>query len=312
MEKIYDVAILGGGPAGLSAGLYAGRAGLSAVIVEKGQAGGQIMLTDSLENYPGGLLEGETGPALIARMRAQAEAFGARFASDAIKSVELKEKIKVLKSRRNEYRAKTVIVATGASPRPIGCENEQNYIGAGVSYCATCDAPFFKGKRVFVVGGGDAAVEEALYLTRFASHVTLIHRRDELRAAKSIQDKAFAEPKLSFLWDSVVVSIGGEGMLSKIHVKNVKNGEVTRIQAEPGEGALGLFGFIGSDPNTALFDGQMEMERGYLVADGETRTSLPGVFAAGDVRVKSVRQVVTAAADGAMAAVLAGRYLEEA
>ncbi len=310
MDKLYDVAILGGGPAGLAAGLYAGRAGLRALILDKGQPGGQILLTETLDNYPGGLTGGETGPTLAARMRAQAEAFGAQFATDAIKSVELAGEVKVFKSRRNEFRAKTAILATGASPKPIGCENETDYIGAGISYCATCDAPFFKDKRVFVVGGGDAAVEEAIYLTRFAKSVTVIHRRDALRAAKALQEKAFAQPKLSFLWDSVVERVGGDGMLTELSVKNVKTGEVTLIKADAGEDVLGVFGFIGSNPNTALFEGQLELQNGYLVTDGETRTALPGVFAAGDVRVKALRQVITAAADGAIAATLAGRYIE--
>ena len=308
-NKIYDVVILGAGPAGLAAGLYAGRSRLSTLIIEKGQNGGQIALTNEIENYPGQMLEGESGPSLVERMAKQAKHFGAERCKDVIKSVELCGDVKKLIGNKGEYLARTVIVATGAFPRPIGCENEGKFTGRGISFCATCDAFFFEGMEVYVVGGGDSAVEEALYLTKFARKVTIIHRRDELRAAKSIQEKAFSNPKISFLWDSVVTRVDGKGALSTMTVRNVKTGEETTIDADPNDGAFGLFGFIGYAPSSQLFEGMLDMENGYIVTDADMRTNIPGVFAAGDIRVKSVRQVITAAADGAIAAVQAERYL---
>jgi thioredoxin reductase (NADPH) len=204
---------------------------------------------------------------------------------------------------KGEYQAKNVIIATGAHARPIGCKNEAEYIGKGVSYCATCDANFFEDFEVFVVGGGDSAVEEAMYLTKFARKVTLIHRRDELRAAKSIQEKAFKNEKLFFMWDTVVEEVAGDEILSEMTVKNVKTGELTKIVADEDDGMFGVFGFIGTIPNSKLFEGIIDMdERGYIIADENMNTNIPGVYAAGDVRVKSLRQVVTAAADGAIAA----------
>ena len=276
MSKIYDVIILGAGPAGLTAGLYAGRSRLSTLIIEKGQDGGQIAITNEIENYPGQQLEGESGPSLIARMTAQAEKFGVERARDSIKSVELTGEVKKLTGTKGEYLAKTVILATGAFPRPIGCKNEGKFVGKGISFCATCDAAFFEDLEVYVVGGGDAAVEEAMYLTKFARKVTIIHRRDELRAAKSIQDKT---------------------------------GELTTIEADEDDGLFGLFGFIGLLPNTSLYEGMVEMENGYIKTDADMHTNLPGVYAAGDLRVKSLRQVVTAAADGAIAAMQAEKYI---
>ena len=213
MSKIYDVIILGAGPAGLAAGLYAGRSRLSTLIIEKGQDGGQIAITDEIENYPGQIVEGESGPSLIARMTQQAEKFGAERVSDTIKEVQLDGDVKVLKSEKNEYQGKNVIIATGAYSRPIGCKGEAEFMGKGVSYCATCDANFFEDFEVYVVGGGDSAVEEAMYLTKFARKVTIIHRRNELRAAKSIQEKAFANPKIDFFWDSVVEEVYGDDIL---------------------------------------------------------------------------------------------------
>lgn len=312
MSKVYDVVILGAGPAGLAAGLYAGRSRLSTLIIEKGKDGGQIAITDEIENYPGQIVEGESGPSLIARMTQQAEKFGAERVSDVITSVELDGDVKVLKSSKGEYRGKTVIVATGAHARPIGCKGEQEFMGKGVSYCATCDANFFEDFEVFVVGGGDSAVEEAMYLTKFARKVTIIHRRDELRAAKSIQEKAFANPKLHFLWDTVVEEVSGDGILSSMTVKNVKTGEVTTIEADEEDGMFGVFGFIGTIPNTEVVKDVLSVdERGYIIADENMHTNIPGVFAAGDVRVKSLRQVVTAAADGAIAATQAEKYINE-
>lgn len=309
MGKEYDVIILGGGPAGLTAGLYAGRSRLRTLLIEKSQDGGQIALSASVENYPGQMLEGETGVSLAARMAAQCERFGVERKADDIQTAELSGEIKRLTGGTETYEARTVILATGASPRPIGCESEADFIGRGISYCATCDGAFFRGLDVYVAGGGDSAVEEALFLTRFARKVTIIHRRDQLRAAKSIQEKAFANPNIRFLWDSVAVKAEGSDVLDTLTVRNVKTGELTVIKAPPEDGMLGLFGFVGYLPNTELFADQLSLENGYISTDVEMRTAIPGVFAAGDVRVKSLRQVVTAAADGAVAAVQAERYL---
>lgn len=309
MSKVYDVIILGGGPAGLTAGLYAGRSRLSTLIIEKGQDGGQIAITDEIENYPGQIVEGESGPSLIARMTEQAKKFGAERCSDVIKSVELEGDVKKLVGAKGEYQAKCVIIATGAFPKPIGCENEGKFTGKGISFCATCDAAFFEDFEVYVVGGGDSAVEEAMYLTKFARKVTIIHRRDELRAAKSIQEKAFANPKIAFMWDSVVTKVDGDELLSSMTVKNVKTGELTVVEADEDDGLFGLFGFIGYNPNSKLFEGMLDMENGYIKTDDNMHTNIPGVFAAGDIRVKSLRQVVTAAADGAIAAMQAEHYV---
>ena len=311
MSKVYDVIVLGAGPAGLAAGLYAGRARLSVLIIEKGQDGGQIAITDEIENYPGQTVEGESGPSLIARMTEQCAKFGCERVSDTISEVELEGAVKVLKSSKGEYHGKTVIIATGAFARPIGCKGEREYLGRGVSYCATCDANFFEDFEVFVVGGGDSAVEEAMYLTKFARKVTLIHRRDELRAAKSIQEKAFKNEKLHFMWDTVVEEVGGEGMVQTMTVKNVKTGETTVINADEEDGLMGVFGFIGTIPNTKIFEGTgLKLDdKGYIPTDDNMHTNIPGVFAAGDVRVKSLRQVVTAAADGAIATTQAEAYL---
>ena len=309
MSKIYDVIILGAGPAGLAAGLYAGRSRLSTLIIEKGQDGGQIAITDEIENYPGQMVEGESGPSLISRMTEQAKKFGAERCADVIKSVELEGDVKKLVGAKGEYQAKCVIIATGAFPKPIGCENEGKFTGKGISFCATCDASFFEDFEVYVVGGGDSAVEEAMYLTKVARKVTIIHRRDELRAAKSIQEKAFANPKIAFMWDSVVVKVDGDELLSSMTVKNVKTGELTTVEADEDDGLFGLFGFIGYNPNSQLFEGMLDMEHGYIKTDADMHTSIPGVFAAGDIRVKSLRQVVTAAADGAIAAMQAEHYI---
>ena len=312
MNNIYDVIILGAGPAGLAAGLYAGRSCLKTLIIEKGQDGGQIAITDEIENYPGQLVDvEESGPSLIARMTAQAKKFGAERVSDMIKSVELEGEVKKLVGAKGEYLGKTVILATGAFPRPIGCKNEGKFVGKGISFCATCDANFFEDFEVFVVGGGDSAVEEAMYLTKFARKVTIIHRRDELRAAKSIQEKAFKNPKLFFMWDSVVEEVNGEELLNSMIIRNTKTGELTTYEADEDDGLFGLFGFIGMIPNSGLFEGIIDMDRGYIKTDDNMHTNIPGVYAAGDIRVKSLRQVVTAAADGAIAAMQAEKYLAE-
>lgn len=311
MNNMYDVVILGAGPAGLAAGLYAGRSCLKTLIIEKGLDGGQIANTDEIENYPGQIVEGESGFSLVARMSEQAKKFGAERITDMIQSVELEGEVKKLNGSKGTYLAKTVILATGASPRPIGCKNEEKFVGRGISFCATCDANFFRGLEVFVVGGGDAAVEEAMYLTKFARKVTIIHRRDELRAAKSIQEKAFKNPKLSFLWDSVVEEVDGDDVLNKLVVKNVKTGQLTTVEADPDDGMFGLFGFIGTVPNSSLFEGVLDMDHGYIKTDEDMCTNIPGVYAAGDIRVKSLRQVITAAADGAIAAVQCEKHIAQ-
>ena len=308
MSKIYDVIVLGAGPAGLTAGLYAGRARLSTLIIEKGQDGGQIAITNEIENYPG-QVEGDSGPSLIARMTKQCEHFGVERVSDMIKEVELTGPVKKLIGVKGEYEAKCVIIATGAFPRPIGCKNEGKFVGKGISFCATCDASFFQDLEVYVVGGGDAAVEEAMYLTKFARKVTVIHRRNELRAAKSIQEKAFKNEKLHFMWDTVVDEVDGDEILTKMVVKNVKTGELTTIEADEDDGMFGLFGFIGLLPKSDLFEGVIDMDKGYIKTDDNMHTNVEGVYAAGDIRVKSLRQVVTAAADGAIAAMQAEKYI---
>lgn len=311
MEEVYDLIILGGGPAGLSAGLYAGRSCLKTLLIEKGAPGGQIALSADVENYPGQMLEGETGYSLAARMADQCGRFGVERVADTIREARLDGEVKRLTGGKGEYRARTLILATGASPRPIGCENEKEFVGRGVSYCATCDGAFFRGLDVYVAGGGDSAVEEAVFLTRFARKVTIIHRRDALRAAKSIQERAFANPKIGFLWDSVVARVDGTDVVDTITVRNVKTGALTEIRASREDGMLGLFGFVGYLPSTELFRDQLPLENGYIRTGEDMRTAVPGVFAAGDIRVKSLRQVVTAAADGAIAAVQAERYLAE-
>lgn len=311
MEKVYDVIILGAGPAGLTAALYAGRSKMSALLIEKGKDGGQIATTNEIENYPGQMPEGETGPSLVARMAKQAEKFGVERASDTIRSVQLQGSVKTLVGSKGEYRGKTVILATGAHPRPIGCKNEEDFIGRGISYCAPCDGSFFEDYEVYVVGGGDAAVEEAVFLTRFARKVTIIHRRDTLRAARSIQQQAFANEKIHFLWNTVVEEVGGEDVLNRMTLRNTLTGQLTTVTADPADGIFGLFGFIGMKPNTQLFEGQVAMENGYIRTDEDMHTDVPGVYAAGDIRVKSLRQVITAAADGAIAATQAEKYLTE-
>lgn len=308
--KIYDVAIIGGGPAGLAAGLYAGRARLNTLLIEKEKDGGQIVITSEIENYPGCIPE-ESGSSLVGRMSKQVEHFSVERAADCIQSAELSGEVKILKGKTCEYHAKSVIVATGAFPRPIGCPGERELIGKGVSYCATCDGNFFEDFEIYVVGGGDTAVEEAVYLTKFGRKVTIIHRRDELRAAKSIQEKAFANPKIEFMWDSVVKEIKGDGMVESMVVENVKTGRTTEITADEEDGTFGIFGFIGFLPQSKCFEGLLDMEHGYIKTNENMETNIPGVFAAGDIRVKELRQVVTACADGAIAAVMAEKYIEK-
>ena len=306
---VYDIIIIGAGPAGLSAAIYAGRARLSTLLIEKDAIGGQIVITSEIENYPGGIPH-ETGSSLIERMLQQVDHFGAERVSDTITDVDLAKDTKVVTGQKSTYQGKTVLVATGAMPRPIGCPGEREFIGKGVSYCATCDANFFEDFEVYVVGGGDSAVEEAIYLTKFARKVTIIHRRDELRAAKSIQERAFANPKIEYMWDSVVEELRGDGILTSMVVKNIKTGELREIEADEEDGTFGVFVFVGFLPNTAIFEGKIRMDGAYIPTDDDMCTNVPGVFAAGDIRVKSLRQVVTAAADGAIAAIAAERYVD--
>lgn len=309
MGKIYDVIIIGGGPAGLAAGLYAGRSRLNALILERAKDGGQIVITSEIENYPGSLPE-ESGATLIKRMVDQVNHFGVEHIFDDVVDVELEGDVKRLKGLKGEYQAKTIIIATGAHPKPIGCPGEREFTGKGVSYCATCDANFFEELEVFVVGGGDSAVEEAIYLTKFARKVTVIHRRDQLRAVKSIQEKAFANPKMEFMWNSVVDELKGDEILTSMVIRDTVTGEKREIFADEDDGLFGVFVFIGFEPHSALFEGKVKMQNGYIPTDNDMHTNIPGVFAAGDVRVKSLRQVITAAADGAIAAMQAEKYLE--
>lgn len=309
MSQIYDIVIIGGGPAGLAAGLYGARAKMKTLIIEKQKMGGQIVITDEVANYPGSV-EDATGPSLINRMIEQCDEFGAEKVFDEIVEHDLTGKIKVLKGKKGEYRAKTVLIAAGADPRKIGCPGEKELTGKGVSYCATCDADFFQDLEVYVIGGGDTAIEEGMYLTKFARKVTIVHRRDELRAAKSIQEKAFANDKIDFLWDTVVEELKGDGVLESIVFKNVKTGELTEVHADEDDGTFGCFVFTGYLPHSEIFEGVIDLEGGYIKTDDNMRTNLPGVYAAGDIRVKSLRQVVTACADGAIAAVTAEKYIE--
>lgn len=309
MSKVYDVAIIGAGPAGLSSGLYAARSKMDVIILEKAGTGGQIATTDEVANYPGAMAE-ITGPSLVARMVEQCKEFGAEIAQKEVKSVNFEDEIKELTlADETVLKAKTVIIATGAHPRKLGVSGEEKLTGKGISYCATCDADFFTDMEVYCIGGGDTAVEEAIYLTKFASKVTVVHRRDELRAAKSIREKAFANDKIEFIWDSVVKEVNGDGIVEQMVLKNKKTGEEQVIDASEDFGTFGIFVFIGYIPNTELFTDKLELEKGYIPTDADMKTNIPGVFAAGDVRVKSLRQVVTATADGAIAAVQAEHYI---
>jgi thioredoxin reductase (NADPH) len=305
MSKIYDVAIIGGGPAGLSAGLYASRAKMSSVIIEKGKWGGQASTTEELENYPGSI-EHPTGPKVMERMKIQAEAFGTECLKEEVTGFDFSDKIKIVKLAKGEIKAKSVIFATGAQPMLLGAPGELELRGKGVSYCATCDADFFTELEVVAIGGGDAAVEESIYLTKFAEKVTIIHRRDEFRAAKSIVEKAMENDKINVIWNTVVEEVYGDGIVEGVKLKNIQTGEVTDFRTD------GVFVFVGTKPITETIKGHVELDaKGYVIADEEMRTSVEGVFAAGDVRVKSLRQVITACSDGAIAAVNAEKYIEK-
>ena len=297
---MYDVIILGAGPAGLTAGIYAARGGLNAVIVESKAVGGQAALTAEIENYPG--FESVSGFELVSLIQAQCERLGVAFVYDNPVNVSLDGNIKSVETAYSGVlEARAVILATGAMPRTLGLPRESALMGGGVSYCATCDGAFFKGKAVAVVGGGNTAAEDALYLEKFASSVTLIHRRDALRA-DAILAKRIAESTVKVAWDSVVTQLNGESKLSSVTLKNVKTGELSDLPVS------GLFVAVGQTPATEGLKG-VELDGGYIVTDEEMHTSLPGVFAAGDVRKKTLRQVVTATADGAIAAESAIKFL---
>ncbi|HHV19734.1 MAG TPA: thioredoxin-disulfide reductase [Thermoanaerobacterales bacterium] len=302
---MYDVAIIGAGPAGLSAGLYAARAKLSTVIVEKMFPGGQAAITYRIENYPG-FAEGVGGADLADAIKTQAESFGAEFLNGDVEKIEKKDDKFIIYMKGESLEAKSVILATGAQPRKVGVKGEKEFTGKGVSYCATCDGAFYSNKPIVIVGGGDTAIEEALYLTRFASSIYVIHRRDELRATKILQERAFNNDKIKFIWDSVLHEIEGKDTVEEVVVKNVKTGKLSSVSVD------GVFIAIGYTPNTDFVKDLVQLdEQGYIVTDEHMKTQVPGLFAAGDIRKKSLRQVVTAVADGAIAAVEAGKFIEE-
>ncbi|MGH4118336.1 thioredoxin-disulfide reductase [Clostridium sp.] len=305
MEHIYDTIIIGGGPAGLSAGLYASRSRMDTLIIERAKYGGQVTTTDELDNYPGSI-ENCTGASLSKRMKEQAEEFGTQFVKEEVIDVQLEGDIKVIKCKKANYSAKTIIIATGAYPRLGGFKNELELRGKGVSYCATCDADFFTDLDIAVLGGGDSALSEAIYLAKFGETVTVIHRRDELRATKSLQEKAFKNPKIKFIWDSVAQEAVGEEILEGLVIKNVKTGALSDLKVD------GCFVFVGYLPISELFKGKITMnDRGDVITDEEMRTNIEGVYAAGDIREKLLRQVITATADGAIAATHAEHYIED-
>ncbi|MFN2590005.1 MAG: thioredoxin-disulfide reductase [Actinomycetota bacterium] len=300
-----DVVILGSGPAGLTAALYSARADLKPLVLKGIDAGGQLMLTTEVENYPG-FPDAILGPDLMERMEKQAARFEAELLHQEATRIDLSARPFGVWSGDEEWRARTLIIATGASARMLGLESERRLLGHGVSTCATCDGFFFRGQELLVVGGGDSAVEEALFLTRFATKVTIVHRRDALRASKIMQDRAFANEKVEFLWDSVVDEVVGDGQVAGARVRNLKTGEISEVPAG------GVFVAIGHIPNTKLFEGQLEMNaQGYItVHEPSTRTSVEGVFAAGDVVDFTYRQAITAAGMGCEAAIDAERFLE--
>ena len=301
-----DVIIIGSGPAGLTAALYAARANLKPLMIEGLEAGGQLMLTTLVENFPG-FRDGIMGPELMAQMREQAERFGTEIVRGNVTSVDVRRTPFTVKMSGAEYTCQTLIIATGASAKLLGLPSERTLMGHGVSTCATCDGYFFRGKPIAIIGGGDSAMEEAIFLTKFASQVTVIHRRDTLRASKIMQDKAFANPKIAFEWNSEVDDIRDttKGEVTTIVVRNSKTGVVKELDVD------GVFVAIGHTPNTALFQGQLEMDPGgYLITHSGTRTSVPGVFACGDVQDHIYRQAITAAGSGCMAAIDAEKYLE--
>lgn len=303
-DKTFDIIILGGGPAGLSAAIYAARSAAKTAIIDISMLGGQPSNYLELENYPGFAKIG--GYDLMEKFEEHADMFGIqKFPMEEIQSVDLTSDIKTVTTLNGEFKAKSIIIATGAQTKKLGVEGEKEFVGRGVSYCAVCDGAFYKDKVVAVVGGGNAAVEEACYLTKFASKVYLIHRRDELRADKIVQERAFKNEKLEFIYDTIVNKINGENLVKSATIENVKTHEIKDL------GIDGIFPYIGFEPNADLFTGQVKQDKnGFIIVDEAMQTSVKGVYAIGDVRVTPLRQVITAAADGAIAAVYAGRYIE--
>lgn len=306
-DRVHDIAIIGSGPAGYTAAVYAARANLEPVVFASSvAAGGDLMTTTEVENYPG-FIEGIQGPELMANMQQQAERFGADIQYEDVDSVELEGEVKKITLQDGTvHRAKAIIVSTGSEYRKLGLEDETRLSGHGVSWCATCDGFFFKDKPIAVVGGGDSALEEALFLTNFASNVTIIHRRDALRASEIMQERALNNPKITFIWDSAVVGIEGEAKTEALQVENLKSGLTQRLEVD------GLFVAIGSDPRTDLVKGQLELTpEGTIAVNGRSsKTNVPGVFAAGDVIDPTYRQAITAAGSGCVAAIDAQHYLE--
>ena len=304
-EKVYDLVVIGSGPAGLSAALYGGRAHLDTLVLTGSAVGGQIATTYEVENYPG-FPDGLTGPELMENIKKQAENFGAVIKVETVTAVDFSRRPFHLTGLSGAYQARAVIITTGASARKLDVPGEKEFTGRGVSYCATCDGWFFQDKDVIVVGGGDSAMEEALFLTKYARQVTVVHRRDALRAGATLQKRALANEKIAFMWDTVVTEILGEGNVQAVRVKNKRTGEE---QEHPIDG---VFVFIGHLPNTKLFAGQLEMdEQGYLVTDAYMATNVKGVWAAGEVSDPVFRQVITSAGMGAAAAIQAQRWLDE-
>ncbi len=301
---MHDVIIIGGGPAGLTAGMYCARARLDVVLVEKLAPGGQVLTTDRVENYPG-FPEGISGFELMDRMKSQAERFGLAVRAEEVTGLEAGGTGKLVKTNQGELETRAVILASGATWKRLGIEGEEKLMGRGVSFCATCDGPFYRDQEVAVVGGGDTAVEEALFLTRFAGRIYHVHRRDELRAVKVLQERAFAESKIEFIWDTVPVRVLGEDGVEGIELRNVKTGETSRKAVQ------GVFVFIGTVPNSDMVKGLVDQdEGGFVITDQGMQTSSPGIFAAGDVRSKPLRQISTAVGEGAAAAFSAEKYLE--
>ncbi len=304
MEHIYDVIIIGGGPGGYTAALYATRAGLDTLVLEKMAAGGQMNLTDQIDNYPG-FDQGIAGYELGEKMRSGAERFGAKTKNTLVLSADLNASVKRIETSDGVFLGKTVIISTGADHRPLGVPKEADFVGRGVGYCATCDGMFFRNKTVAVVGGGNTAAGDALYLSRICKKVTLIHRRDTLRATKLYQTQLENTTNVELRYNATVTSLLGEGRISGVELTDVNTKEVSTLELD------GLFISVGQLPATDLFRGHVDLdENGYIVADETTRTNIPGVYAVGDVRTKALRQVITAAADGAIAAHFAEHYLQ--
>ena len=310
MEKIYDLLVIGAGPAGLSTGIYAGRAKLNTLIIEKAEFGGQVNKTYDISNYPGA--RNSNGPKLMEEMRNQAEDFGVNFMSAEVLEVSLEGDVKTLKTDRGEIKGRSVVIATGASPRKLGFKGEEEFTGRGVAYCSTCDGQFFEGLEVFVIGAGFAAAEEAMFLTKFATKVTVIAREPEFTCAKSIADKVLAHPKVEVKFNTEILEANGTEMINYAKFINNKTGETFEYNAKKEDGSFGIFVFVGYAPQSQLFKGILELDKfGYIVTNENMETNIQGVYVAGDLRPKALRQIVTAVSDGAIAATSAERYVIE-